>query len=528
MKRFFLLVLCIFATSCTGGGSCAGKKEVAALPDTFIWNLYSDPKSIDPGLVQENSGSDVGVQLFEGLTEYHPETNEPVPALATSSDVSSDGLLYTFHLRQDAKWSNGDPVTAHDFEYSWKRALDPKTGSYYASYFYIIKGGQEFNEGKNTDGNSVMVKALDDVTLQVTLKHPAHYFPQMIAYPAYRPVHRKTVETFGDKWTHPEHIVSNGPYKLVSWEVQKEMVAEKNPYYWDAQNVRINRIRFLLIEERETALKKHLEGSAHYTDDIPTLKIPTLKSNPHYHDAIQLATYYYSINTKKKPFDDVRVRQALAMSIEREKITNVLQQGYPTRNLVPPGIPGYTTAKGLSFNPEKARQLLSEAGFQDPKTLKVTLSYNTNENHKLIAEMVQNMWKENLGVEAELYNQEWKSHLKNVEEGNYEVGRFTWIGDYVDPLTFLEITTTASTQNYSKWSNPVYDDLVLVQSGKERDPKKRFELLQQAEEMMLEQAPLIPLYHYGRPLLLDPRVKGFYGNLQDMHPVKFAWFEEEK
>lgn len=531
MKRILLwsLPLFFFLIQCAGGGSCAGKKTTseANLPDTFVWCNHTEAPTLDPGKASDNGSSNVIWQLFEGLTEYHPKTLEPEPAIATHWEVSADGKAYTFYLRGDAKWSNGDPVTAEDFEYSWKRALDPKLASEYASILYSIQGAEEYNTGKVKESSSVGVKALDKLKLQVQLKNPTPYFIQLTSFYTYRPVHKATVEQWGDQWIRPEHMVSNGAYKLVAWVPHKEILLEKNPHYWDEKNVRIPKAKFLPTEDRETSLKMFVNGEIDYIEDIPHLKIPEFRSHPGFQEGPESAVYLYILNVQQKGLDDPRVRRALNLALDKKQIVTVMQKGdLPATHLVPPEILDYRSPFGESFDPEKAKQLLVEAGYGDPKTFpKFSISYNTSEGHKVIAEMVQAMWKKHLGIEVGILNQEWKILLANYNSSNFSIGRYGWIGDYMDPVTFLEMFTSTSTINRTNWKNAEFDDLVLNQQATEQNPKKRNKILYQAEEIFLREIPAIPIYHYVRPILVDPQVKGFYQNLKEVHPLKFARFE---
>ncbi|MBI4126488.1 MAG: peptide ABC transporter substrate-binding protein [Deltaproteobacteria bacterium] len=518
------LVLGICFISCAGGKSCATKQ---AATDTFIWWNRAEPATIDPGLVRDHPSGNVVYQLFEGLTEYDPKTLAPVPGVATSWDVSADGKTYTFHLRSDAKWSDGTPVTASDFEYSWKRALDPKTASEYAYILYPLLNAEEYNTGKITDSETVGVKAVDDGTLRVELKNPVPYFPHLASFATYRPVHRATVEKWGEEWIRPEHMVSNGPYRLTSWVPQKEIVMEKNPNYWDKANVRINKAIFLPTDDNETALKLYLDGKAHYNDYIPPTKVPEMAKRDDYHFIPEWATYYVWFNTERKPFDDPRVRQALSLAIDRQKIVDVKKSNdVATTQSVPPGYEGYTSPEVQGFDPAKAKALLAEAGFADPKTFPtVSFYYNTSDANKLVAELIQSMWKENLGINIALVNQEWKTLLQTWSTGSFEISRYGWVGDFLDPVTFIDIFTSSSTQNYTRWKNPAFDELV-AQSARKLDPATRLATLKKAEEILLQELPAIPLFHYGRPQMIDPRVKGFYPNAMNQHAIKFAWFEQ--
>ena len=524
-------MLCLALLIFVGGGCSkkSTKMERGPLPETLVLENHAEPPSLDPGLTSDNASANIVIQIFEGLAEYDPKSLQPIPGVATHWEVSLDGLIYTFYLRNNAKWSNGDPVTASDFEYSWKRVLNPETAAQYAYILYFIKNAEEYNTGKIRDAKLVGVKTLNPTTLQVTLKEPIPFFPSLTCFFTYRPVHKATVEKFGNQWTKAENMVGNGTYKMTSWIPMKEIILEKNTNYWDAANVRIPKVKFLPTEDGNTALKQYLDGQSHFLYSLPYLQIPKLSKRPDFHNEGQLATYYYLFNTLQKPFDDVRVRRAFSMGINRKQITDLLGRGDIPTNHLTPQIAGYHPPEGPDFNPKEAKKLLAEAGFSDPKTFPpFSVIYNTDENHKAIAEMIQNMWKKNLGIEATLQNVDWKVLIDTYHKSkDFSVGRYAWVGDYLDPNTFVSLYTSSSTQNDIGWSNPTFDDLVLNQAAKETDLKKRAKILEEAEAIFLSEAPIIPIYHYAHPILLDTRVKGFYPNLQDLHPVKFAYFEEE-
>lgn len=525
MKRAFLLSLALILAGCSGFKSCSTK--TAGTPETLVINNYGEPTSLDPVHIYEMVSAPIVLQMFQGLTELHPQTLEVMPGVATDWKVSGDGLTYTYYLRKNAKWSNGDPVTAHDFEYSWKRALDPKTGVRFAPILFYLENGQAFNEGK-ADANTVGVTAVDDYTLVVKLRAPTPFFEELSGFYTYFPVHQKTVETFGDDWTKPENIVCNGPYKLVHWIPQKEVLLEKNSYFWDASNVKIAKAAYLPLDDLHTALKKYLNGESHFNPQLPTLEIRGLKDRPDFHSQAEFRTYFITINTARKPFDDIRVRKAFAMAIDKERIVETLGRGDLVADaFVPPGMSGYISPSGLPYDPVAAKALLTEAGFGDPSTFPhFTFLYNTDENHKLLAEQLQNMWKENLGIDIAIQNMEYKSLLKVYEPENHDFGLLRWIGDYLDPHTFLDMFTSTSDFNHSNWSSETYDSIVTRTSFEERDQAKRFAMLSQAEKIFVDEVPAIPLYHSTLPFLLDPRVKGIYGNLTNDHPIRYAYFEE--
>ena len=481
MKHLFsfcLILLFFFAISCKGKQSKVTQEYVESIP--------GEPAYIDPGLAHDAVSVEVSVQLFEGLLEYDPKTQEPVPALATHYEISSDGKTYIFHLRKNGKWSNGDPVTAHDFVSSWRRVADPKTASQYAFVIYFIRNGEEINTGKVTDLTKLGVKAVDDYTLAVTLSKPTPFFPSILCFPTLRPVHQKTVETYGDQSTRPENIVSNGPFILTEWIPYKHLLMKPNPHYWDRKNVKLETVKFLPIDDQEMALKRFLNGEIHYVRDVPSLKVPMLEKNEEFVKAPQLANFFLLVNVNRPQFKDKRVRQALMMAIDRQKIVDVIHVGKVMSSFTPPGTAGYQPPEGLPFNPERAKALLAEAGFPEGKGFpKTMLSYETSGNSKTIMELLQNMWREHLGIHVELQNMDWKTLLKVRSVQDYDLARSRWIGDYVDPNTFLELGLSAHPHNQSKWVNPEYDSLISKASFTQNQ-KERYALFTQAEKLLLD------------------------------------------
>ncbi|MBI4237689.1 MAG: peptide ABC transporter substrate-binding protein [Deltaproteobacteria bacterium] len=490
-------------------------------------NLY-EPEYLDPGMMSGHYEHNIGASLFEGLLELDPKDSaKTVPGVAERYDVSPDGTVYTFHLRKDAQWSDGKPVTAYDFVYSWERVLNPKTASSYAFILYYIKNGKAFNTGVLTDPAQLGLKAVDDATFQVTLEHPTTYFPSLTAFHSYRPVPKAVVEQFGSEWTKPEHMVSNGAFMLKTWVPNKEILTIKNPRYWDAANVKLAGVRFLPIEDRETAFKMYEAGQLDVAWELPPVKVPSLLGRPDMVAAPHLATYYYRVNVTKPPFDNPKVRQAFALGIDRKTLCEQYLKNIeiPSSSFTPAGLGNYVPPQGWDFNPAAAKQLLTEAGYADPSTFPaVTLLYNTDEKHKLIAQVVQQMWKEHLGISVTLQNEEWKSYLKTMEQLNYQVVRSAWVGDYSDPSTFLELYTSTSGQNQTGWKNAEFDNLVM-QVSKTADPNQRNVLMQQAESLLLKEAPVLPVYTYKKHMLVRPYVKGFYPTVQDLHPMKFVSLE---
>ncbi len=490
---------------------------------TFTFNNGAEPQTLDPALMTGVAGMTVARELLEGLTRLHPRTLRPEPGVARSWDLSADGRQYTFHLRE-SRWSNGDPVTAHDFLYSWERVLNPETtGSSYAYMLFCLTGAREFNEGALADFGQVGARAEDDRTLVVTLERPMPYFLSLAAFATLYPVHRATVEKYGDRWTRAENIVGNGAFVMKSWFPHKEIVLEKNDSYWDAGNVALDRVRALAVEKAETGWMMYMRGETDWIRSIPMARTDGAKKRSDYTSAPYFGTYFYRFNVTEKPLDDPRVRKALAMAIDRPSICeNVLRAGQePAFSYVPPMVEGYRGSAGFTYDPEAARELLAGAGFPGGKGMrKITILYNTSEAHKKIAEVVQDMWKRELGIEVELVNQEWKVYLSTVNNMEYDVARGSWIGDYLDPNTFLDMFVTGGGNNRTGWANERYDRLVETAAATV-DEKKRAGILRDAERILVEEElPIIPLYFYVYEYLLRPGVEGFFSNPLNIHPLR--------
>jgi oligopeptide transport system substrate-binding protein len=492
----------------------------------------SEPATIDPALATGEIERNVINSLFEGLIQKDP-AGKNVPGVALTWDESKDRLTYTFHLRKNAKWSNGDPVTAGDFVYSWRRLLDPKTASSYAYQGFYIKGAKAFNSGKEKDPNTIGVKALDPHTLQVTLEEPTPFFIGLLFHYSLYPVHQATVEKFGDRWTRPENIVSNGAFVLDKWEVNRLIRVKKSPTYWDTAIVKLDAVEFYPVENLDTEEKMFRTKQLDITMRLPIEKVPFWKkdkSGVFQSDRI-LATYLYRLNVKKKPLDDKRVRQALSYAIDRKRIVELVTRGNetPATAWTPPGTGGgYDPGEILPSDGRRipeAKKLLAAAGYPNGKGMpEIEILYNTAENHRKIAEAVQQMWKQNLGIEVKLFNQEWKVYLDSMKTGNYTVARYTWNADYNDPNTFLDMWMTKSTLNETNWGNAKYDELIVAAS-KESNPAKRMKHFKDAEAILLDEMPIIPVYFWSVNYLKSPQVKNYVGNLEDDHALK--WVSKE-
>lgn len=493
-------------------------QERLARNQRLSYNVGAEPATLDPALSTGVSEAIVELSCFEGLTRMDAN-NIPQPAIAESWTISDDGLVYTFKLRQ-AKWNNGEPVTAHDFEWSWKRALDPETAAEYAYQLYYIKNGEAYNTGAITDPDLVGVKALDDYTLQVTLEQPTTYFLQLCAFPTLMPVYRKVVEADPEAWFYNvNNYIGNGPFKIVRWEHNSKIDLVPNEHYWNRDAIKLTNLTFYLIEDTQTALSMFDTGELDMFDSPPATEIEGLKQRGVLLINDYLGTYYYMFNVTAEPLDDVRVRKALTMAIDRQELIDRVVRGgqLPAYAYVPFGMPGGTV--GSDFREEggdlykedleEAKKLLAEAGYPDGKGFPtLAILYNTSENHKKIAEAIQEMWKKNLGIDVRLTNQEWQVYLDSRDALDYQVARAGWIGDYVDPMTFLDMWMTDSGNNDSGWGNPRFDELIVA-ARSNMDPAARAKQLHEAEKILIaDEMVVMPIYFYTNLNVVQPWVRG--------------------
>ncbi len=478
-----------------------------------------EPETLDPQKTSTVVESNVLRNLFEGLVVMDPKGNV-APGVAASWNASEDGVTYTFHLR-DAKWSNGDPVTASDFVFSLRRIEEPKTKSQYAEVLYPIKNAEEVNTGK-AEPAALGVKAIDPKTLEITLKAPTPYFLQLLTHQTTLPVNEKAIAAFGDEWVKPGKMVSNGAYMLADVKPSAYIKLVKNPQYWDASKVTIDTVMFDPSEDRAAVLKRYRAGEFDIVyGDLPNDQLAWLKQNmpKELHIAPYAGVYYYTFNTTKPPLNDQRIRQALTMAINREVLVEkiTLAGEFPAYGFVPDSIANYTSQKvswaKLSQDQKEAEalKLIKEAGYGPEKPLKLQLAYNTSENHKKIAVAIAAMWKK-LGVEVDLVNTELKVHYANLRQGDFQVGRAGWIADYNDAQNFLFLhQSSTKQQNYSKFSNPEYDKL-MDQASTTNDVQKRAQLMEQAETILLKELPVLPIYFYVSRNLVSTKVKGWEDN----------------
>ncbi|MFL6870813.1 MAG: peptide ABC transporter substrate-binding protein [Candidatus Azotimanducaceae bacterium] len=526
-----LVALLALTLSACGGGE---KNVVSGNATGYLhYGNGAEPQGIDPHLVTGVPESHIVRALFEGLAVKNPITLEPEPGVAERWEISPDGTVYTFFINPQAKWSNGEPVTASDYVWSWERALHPETGSLYAYMLFPVVNAEKFASGAIDDFAEVGIKSLDAKTLRISLNAPTPYFLQLMDHYSTFAVHPETVLKFGGMsdrftlWTRPENIVSNGAFTLKEWSLNRQIKVEKNPHYWDKSNVALEGVYFYPTENVVSEERMFRSEQLHVTQGIPLGKIPNYRAvqNSPYVQAPYLGTYYYLINTKKPPVDDVRVRKALSYSIDRDTLTRTVLRdtAIPAYSITPPDTLGYNPPKLFSFDPEQARALLAEAGYPDGQGWPgLEITYNTNEDHRKIAVAVQQMWKDELGIDVSITNQEWKVYLNTVSQGEFQVARRGWIGDYVDANNFLDLFLANGGNNNTGYANAEFDDIILNQAPKAASREERYQLFFQAETMMMQEMPIIPFYTYTSKRLIHPSVNGIYPNLMDSLNLKYV------
>lgn len=498
----------------------------------------AEVQELDPHIVSGVTEHRVLSSLFEGLTDSDAATLAPVPAAADRWEVSEDGMHYTFHIRETAQWSNGAPLTAGDFAYAWQRILSPKLGSEYAYMLYCLKNARAYNEGKLKDFNQVGVRVADTQTLLVELENPTPYFLSMQNHFAWYPVHRPAIEKHGamdergTAWTQAGNLVCNGPFILADWRPNEILSVRANPRYWDAASVHLAGIDYHPIDNLQTEDRAFRSRLLHITNTVPLHRVAWYQKNrpeilnllPYY------GSYFYRLNVTHPPFNNPLVRKAFSLAINRDEIVNNVLKGgeLPATSFVPPGDPNYPCINAVYFDPDHARALLAEAGYPDGRGLPpVEILYNSSESHRTIAETVQRMWQEHLHVDARLLNQDWKTYLSSMNTLDYAVARSSWIGDVADAVNFLECFQTDVGNNRTGWSSPEYDAL-LARASAEPDREKRAALLRQAETLLLDECPIVPVYFYSWKFLKAPELKGFKANILGYIRWKDLYLEREE
>lgn len=520
-----LLVGTILA-GCTGGGQApttqpgAVQTPEAAAPapaskveQIFRANLTSEPSTADPGLAKDATSGTLVRATFDGLTRLDGDS-KPMNSVASDVKLSDDNLVYTFTIR-DSKWSNGDPVTAHDFEFAWKRALDASFGAEYAYQLYYIKNAEKVHKGE-VSADQLGVKALDDKTLEVTLENPTPFFLQLTAFYTYYPVNKKVVEANPNWAMEAATHVSNGPFKMTAWEHKSKIVLEKNEHYWDKDAVKLEKIDFAMIEDDNTALSMFDNGELDWAGQplggLPVDAVPALKDAGKLVVHPKATMYWYKMNTTKGPLANVKIRKALSLAVNRQEIVdNITQVGQvPTMGMLPQSMIIKKEGYFKDNDVETAKQLLAEGmkelGVTQLPT--ITLSYNTTDRHKKIAEAIQDQWRKSLGIDVKLMNKEFKVHLDDMHQLNYEIARIGWNADFNDPINYLEMFRDQNTgNNDTGWENARYRELLKL-SATENDPAKRTQLLAEAEEIFMNDMPLIPLFTDVDIWVQSDKVKG--------------------
>jgi len=617
----------------------------------FVFNNGTEIKTMDPAAATGVPEGRVINALFEGLLRSLPDgpademgrvPMKPVArGMADHFQVSEDGRVYTFHIRESARWTNGDPVTAEDFVWSWMRFLHPETASEYNYQLFYVAGAEKFGAVQLEVGDAVEVELADRPTaelfprgtirrgilrdlivpsvssessssesetlpeeisgtaifvvefpadsadgapqvvayspsaedaeaeiaeltagyqgayslqsiqpcehvlfdfdkvgiranspheLEVTLNSATAYFPELVAFYPLHPVHRGCVEQHGARqFTKAENLISNGPFCLQERRIRDRIRLVKNEQYWNADEVELEIIDVMAIQSETTSLNMYLTGQLDWDTTPPNTMIRDLRERDDFYSTPFLASYFYRVNTAKPPLDNPLVRQALNMAIDKTSIVENVTKGGQTaaRSFVPPGMNGYHSSEGGEFNPERARELLAEAGFPNGQGLaKIEILYNTADSHRDIAEVIMQDWKQHLGINVVLRNLEWGSFLDALRTGDYMVSRSGWIGDYPDPNTFLDMFVTGGPNNQTNWGSAEYDQIIEANKS-EKDPVKRMELFSQAERILVQEQAIIPIYFYVSKNMVQPYVEGFQTNLQDVHPLHMIKMRRE-
>jgi|UniRef100_UPI00404A1C47 oligopeptide transport system substrate-binding protein len=532
LRSLATLVALILISGC---GNRKTQVEIATKNGIMLVGNGAEPSDLDPQTITGIPERNITAAMFEGLTRNDPKTLEAIPGQAKSWDVSADGLVYTFHLREGLTWSDGAPLTAKDFYASFRRILTGSLASDNSDQLYDVVNAEEYHKGKLQDFSQVGFRVIDDLTLEVRLKHPASFLLKTMGSRTWVPVPLHVLEKFGDPymqgspWTRPGNIVVNGPFKLKEWKPNSYVEVERNPRYWNADTVKLNGIRFFPIDNQPAEEAAFRSGQLHKTERVPLTKIAVYRKEApeklHIHP--YSGVYYYNFNVNKPPFTDVRVRRALAMAVNRESLVkNVTLAGeIPAYHFTPEGISGYVSQARTKLDFDEARRLLAEAGYPGGKGMPpITLLYNTAENHRVIAEAIQQTWKHELGIDIQLENQEWKVYLDNMQHEFYQICRAGLIMDPYDPSQFLRVFTSDNGFNRTGWKNDEYDRL-YKEVMDTADDAKRMELMQQMEKILTDAMPILPIYYYTNQYLMDPSVKGWEDNLLSQAPFEQVWLE---
>ena len=551
MKSSKLKKLCAVVLAATlatslfiGCGDSSSNSGSSSSNQQLVFNLGEDPETMDPTLNNSSGAGTMILNAFEGLMVLD-ENDQPVEGTAESMEVSEDGLVYTFKIREDAKWSDGEAVTADNFKYSWLRALNKETAAEYAYQLFYIKNAEKFYNGEAT-AEEVGINVIDEKTLEVTLETPTAYFPQLLALTTYVPLREDIVSANPEGWaTNPETYVSNGPFKLVQWDMKDQLVFEKNENYWDKDSVKLESLTFKLVTDDTTAYSELKAGNFDMVNSVPTNEIEPGIEEGLVHVNPKLGNYYFAINVGKQDTlsEDVKevlnnklVRQALNLAIDRQEIIDNVGKAeqIPAYSFVPQGITDengndfaskeYYDPSDMEGNIAKAKELLKEAGYENGNGIPtIELMYNSEDAHKDICQIIQQNWEE-IGVNVELTNQEWAVFLNTRQQGDYQIARHGWIGDYIDPMTFLDLWVTGGGNNDCGFSNARYDELIAA-AKVETDSAKRLEMLREAEDILMDEMPILPIYYYTTVTAANENVKGVRISTLGKISFKYAYKE---
>ena len=539
MLRFTVRCLLPVALGLLAAAGCSRREtavESGNRGQILHQGIATEPQDLDPYLLQYQSHFNVFMALNEGLVGYDPRDLHPVPGVAERWEISPDGLVYTFHLRANAQWSNGDPVTARDFVFSARRILSPALGSPFRYYLDDVRGAKEFSAAAAPDISTVGIQAQDDRTLRIELAHPTPYFLFLLGNWSWYPVHRATVEKYGrfdqpfTDWTKPGRFVGNGPFLLADWKPGQVIIVRKNPRYWDAAHVRLREIHFHCIASADTEERAYRSGQLHITENVPGSKLRDYAGQrPSPLEVAPLfSTYTYAFNLSRPPFNDVRVRRAFSLALDRERIVASQPASgiRPARSFVPPAAGYvYAGAGALRFDPAEARRLLAAAGYPEGRGFPaVELTTNASQQYQEQAEIVQQMWRQNLGVPVGIAIKESKVFFEERIRQELQLWRSSWVGDYPDAFAFLTVYLSDGGQNNSAYASPAYDRLALA-AARTLDESTRLARYREAETVLLDDAPIIPVFHDTSRHLVHPAVRGRYPNLLDCHPYQDMWLE---
>jgi oligopeptide transport system substrate-binding protein len=520
LGSLFAIFACIIAVLFAG---CSLSEPPA---DLSIVN-GKEPETLDPGLLVGQPDSRVSLSCWEGLTRYNTVTAEPEPGLAESWTISDDGKTYTFKLRKNLRWSTGEPITAQDFVFSWLRVLEPETASDYAGNLYYIQNAEAFNAGSIKDPAQVGVKALDDQTLEVHLVNPTPFFLDLCAYSTQAAVPSFAVKKYGDRWLNHYPVPCSAAYQLVSWRLNDKIRLRRNPNYWEPPQGGCEVVDFLPVNSASTALNLYISKQVDIIwdkDVVPTELLDVLRKRKDFHTFNYLGSYFYRYNLTRKIFQDPKVRKALALAVDKRRIVERITRGgeEPASHLVPPGLKNYSSPEGLGYNPEEGRRLLAEAGYPNGQGFpRVTYLSNSSRDHEKIGVELQDMWKKELGIDVELRSVEWKVYLRMQYDLDYDISRSSWIGDYADPNTFLDMFMSNNPNNRTGYKSNEFDELIR-KANATPNIREREQILQNAELLLIkEDLPIVPLYIYVGMNFFDPEViSGVFNNIRDEHPIR--------